>query len=285
MSWQVLGDVAAIAGGIRALLVQLLHPLAMAGVADHSDYRAGALIRLQRTSAYVTTLTFGSTRDAFDVSRTVRRLHERVHGWAPDGRPYDADDPHLLAWVSVALTSSFLATDRAYAARRVTGVEADRFVAEQSRGAALLDRRVDVDALARDGAAVDALRRGTLELPMIADGTLPVSVAELDTTLAAFRPELTLNHQGRDAARFLLWPNLPVAVKAGYLPILAGALATVEPDLRREVRLPAWPLADAGVRISARAVLHILRASRGESPVVRGATARAAATMSRARGG
>src|SRR5688500_18964402 len=107
-SWTIISDPAAIVGGIRALLVQLLHPLAMAGVADHSRFRDNALSRLQRTSAYVTATTFGATTDALAAAATVRRVHTRVRGVAPDGRPYAAADPHLLAWVSMALTSSFL---------------------------------------------------------------------------------------------------------------------------------------------------------------------------------
>jgi hypothetical protein len=118
-SWRIIGEPAAIAGGIRGLLAQVSHPLAMAGVHDHSAFREDPLGRLQRTSAYVTTSTFGSTAEAISVAGRVRAVHPRVHGTAPDGRPYRADDPRLLVWVSISLTSSFLTvgTRRPHACR------------------------------------------------------------------------------------------------------------------------------------------------------------------------
>jgi uncharacterized protein (DUF2236 family) len=275
-SWRVVAEPAAIAGGVRALLVQLLHPLAMAGVADHSQFRDDPLGRLQRTSGYVTTTTFGSTREALAVAGVVRRTHAQVGGVAPDGRPYAADDPHLLAWVSIALTSSFLATDRAYAPRPVDEAAADAFVAEQSRAAALLDPRLDLDALEADADARTALRRGELSLPMLDEGLLPRTEVQLRRRLADYRPELRLDDTGRQAVRFLLWPRLPPPIKAGYLPLVAGALATLEPEQRRIAGLSAsrvavWPLA-----AQARATLTTLRVTTGVSPSARAAADRAA---------
>ena len=189
-SWQVIGEPAAIAGGLRALLLQVAHPFAMAGVDDHSAFREDPIGRLQRTSAYVTTTTFGSTREVLQVSRIVRGVHRRVRGTTSDGRVYSADDPHLLAWVSIALTSSFLAADTRWSPLPVAGAQADAFVAEQSRIAALLDRRVDLDIFDHDEAARRALRAGDYELPMLTDGTLPSSVAELTDLLSSYAPEL-----------------------------------------------------------------------------------------------
>lgn len=276
-SWRVIADPAAIVGGLRALLVQLLHPLAMAGVADHSAFRSQPLGRLRRTSRYVTTVTFGSCGEALAASRQVRRVHRRVRGTAPDGRSYRADDPHLLAWVSVALTSSFLASDRAYAARPAAGAQADAFVAEQSRAAALLDPRVDLDALDGDPVRLRALRADRLPLPMIEDGSLPVTVADLHAAVDRYRPELHLSEQGRQAVRFLRRPPVPVGVRAAYVPALAGALATIPPELRAllGVRLPgpARPLVVANVA----ALLALLRTVRGSSPVLQAAWQRAAA--------
>lgn len=276
-SWRVLGEPAAIVGGVRALLTQLTHPLAMAGVADHSGFRDDPLGRLQRTSGYVTALTFGSTREAFAVTRAVRRAHAGVRGTAPDGRAYAADDPHLLAWVGIALASSFLATDRAYAPRPVDPATADAFVAEQSRGAALLDPRVDLAAIEHDADALTALRAGELSLPMVDDGTLPGSVAELDAALARFRSELAVDDQGRAALRFLLWPDVPAPIRAGYLPLLAGALATVPPDLRRLLGMPANRPAARLLRLQTRGALTLLRTATGPSPNVAAARRRATA--------
>jgi uncharacterized protein (DUF2236 family) len=271
----VLGEPAAIVGGIRSLLTQLMHPLAMAGVSDHSAFRDDPLGRLQRTSGYVTALAFGSTREAFAVTRAVRRVHATVSGNAPDGRRYTAEDPHLLAWVSIALTSSLLATDRAYATTPVDAATADRFVAEQSRGAALLDPRVDVGAIEHDRDAIMALRQGRLPLPMLDDASLPVSVQELEAAGTRYRPELAVDRQGRAALRFLLWPEVPTTVRAGYLPMLAGALATLPPELRRLLGVPAGRATAAVVRANTRSALMVLRAATGPSPGVAAATRRA----------
>lgn len=275
-SWRVIGEPAAIAGGIRGLLLQVAHPLAMAGVADHSAFRTDPLGRLQRTSGYVTTTTFGSTREALVVSQRVRRAHRRVVGTAPDGRPYRADDPHLLAWVSVALTSSFLAADATWAPFPVRRVEADRFVAEQSRIAALLDPRVDVDALLDDEDAHAALRAGQIQLPMVADGTLPTSVASLDEALAGFADDLGVNDQGREAVRFLRRPPIPVVSRAGYRVLFAGATATLTATERHALELDLSPIGAATARARTEALLMLLRVTSGTSPSERLAIRRAA---------
>src|SRR5688572_9586068 len=101
------GDASMFIGGLRALLLQSLHPLAMAGVAGHSGYRGDPWGRLQRTSTFLATTTFGPAEDAQAAVDHVRAIHERVRGTAPDGRPYAAGDPHLLAWVHVAEIDSF----------------------------------------------------------------------------------------------------------------------------------------------------------------------------------
>jgi uncharacterized protein (DUF2236 family) len=272
-SWQVIGEPAAIAGGLRGLLVQVAHPLAMAGVHDHSAFRDDPLGRLQRTSAYVTTTTFGSTREALRISHRVRAVHPRVQGIAPDGRRYRADDPRLLTWVSIALTSSFLAGHRAWAPFPLE--DEDAFVREQSRIGALLDPRVDLRELERDPGALEELRTQRLALPMIDDGTLPTTVAQLDETLASYHAELGINHQGRDALRFLRRPPIPLVARGGYRSLLTGALGSLPPPLQTalEVRWP--PAASRAAVAQAGAVLSAMRAGVGTSPSKRAAEARA----------
>ena len=80
----------------------------MAAVAEHSDYRGDPWGRLQRTSRFVATTTFGETADVQQAIARVRAVHQRVTGTAPDGRPYSASDPHLLTWVHIAEADSFL---------------------------------------------------------------------------------------------------------------------------------------------------------------------------------
>ncbi|MFO7961916.1 MAG: oxygenase MpaB family protein [Nitriliruptoraceae bacterium] len=274
-SWLVIGEPAAIAGGLRGLLVQVAHPLAMAGVHDHSAFREDPLGRLQRTSAYVTTTTFGSTREALQVSRRVRAVHPKVRGTAPDGRSYRADDPRLLTWVSIALTSSFLAGHRLWAPQVLSSTEEDAFVAQQSHIGALLDPRVDLEGLLRDAAAQAELRAGRVHLPMIADGTLPTSVAALEEVLASFHHDLGINHQGREALAFLRRPPIPLAARAGYRSLLTGALGSLEPQLQEalERRRPAW-VSRAAVA-QAGATLSTMRAMVGTSPSLRAAEQRA----------
>jgi uncharacterized protein (DUF2236 family) len=276
-SWRVIAEPAAIAGGIRGLLLQVAHPLAMAGVHDHSAFREDPLGRLQRTSAYVTASVFGSTREAIDIAARVRRAHPHVHGTAPDGRPYRADDPHLLAWVGLALTSSFLAGHRTWAPHQLTVDEEDRFVLEQSRIAALLDPRVDLDELRADPATGPAFRAGTLPLPMLDDGTLPRDVAEMEVSLAAFRPELGVNHQGREAVSFLRWPPLPLPVRAGYLTLFGGAVGSLPASVRSLLGLSLRPTAARAAVLNTRVALTAMRVSTGTSPTERIARSRAAA--------
>ena len=103
-TWEVNGSLATLVGGIRAPMLQACHPLALAGVEQHSSYRQDPLGRLQRTNLYVTTSTFGTTALAEQTAAMVRRVHESVVGTSPDGRPYSAEDPRLLLWVHLGLT-------------------------------------------------------------------------------------------------------------------------------------------------------------------------------------
>lgn len=271
-SWRVIGHPAAIVGGIRGLLVQLAHPLAMAGVHDHSAFRTDPLGRLQRTSAWVSATTFGSTDEALAVTRRVRRGHRHVRGVAPDGRRYAAEDPELLGWVSIALTSSFLTAYRLWAPWELDAEDA--FVAEQSRIAALLDPRVDLDELAFDPQARGQLRTGTLSLPMIEEGNLPTTVDELDVRLATFVPDLGVNRQARDAIRFLRHPPLTIGALSGYQLLLAGALGSLSDDVVAALEL-RWPAVVRRASIAATGVaVEALGRSAGPSPTLIAASER-----------
>ena len=117
-------------GGIGALLLQTLHPLAMAGVAEHSNYQADPLGRLRRTAAFVGTTTFGTVREAEKAVQQVRRVHRRVTGVAPDGRPYSADDPALVTFIHAAEVSSFLESARRFGPRDLTPEQCDQYYDE-----------------------------------------------------------------------------------------------------------------------------------------------------------
>src|ERR1700754_1566434 len=130
---RVHADASMFVGGLRALLLQSLHPMAMAGVAEHSDYRGDPWGRLQRTSTFLAVTTFGTAADAQRAVDRVRGIHQRVHGIAPDGRPYRASDPRLLEWVHVAEVDSFLLARQLYGANPLDQSGRDGYVADTAR--------------------------------------------------------------------------------------------------------------------------------------------------------
>jgi uncharacterized protein (DUF2236 family) len=219
--WRVHADAAMFVAGIRALLLQSLHPLAMAGVAGHSGYKGDPWGRLQRTSTFLATTTFGTIADAEALIERVRGIHQGVRGRAPDGRPYAASDPHLLKWVHVAEADSFLRAYQRYAATPLTPAEADRYVAQ---------------------ACVVATRLGVIDPP--------TSVAGLNATIESYRPELESTPAARDAARFLLLhPPLPWSARPGYGALAGAGVALLPPWARRHLALPALPLADRAIAL------------------------------------
>ncbi|MEP7090870.1 MAG: oxygenase MpaB family protein, partial [Nocardioidaceae bacterium] len=130
---QVHGDASMFVGGIRALLMQSLHPLAMAGVMDHSGFEGDPWGRLQRTSYFLAVTTFGTAADAEKMVAAIRSVHETVVGTAPDGRAYAASDPHLLRWVHIAEIDSFLTAHQRYGAQPLDAEECDTYVAQTAR--------------------------------------------------------------------------------------------------------------------------------------------------------
>ena len=120
-------------GGIRALLLQSLHPLAMAAVAGHSGFRGDPWGRLQRTSYFLAVTTFGRAGDAQEAIARVRAIHRRVTGIAPDGRPYAASDPHLLTWVHIAEADSFLRAHTRFGTQPLDQAGRDGYVADLAR--------------------------------------------------------------------------------------------------------------------------------------------------------
>lgn len=200
-------------GGVRALLLQSLHPLAMAGVAAHSGYKGDPWGRLQRTSHFLAVTTFGPADDAEAMVRRIRAVHERVRGTAPDGRAYAASDPHLLTWVHVAEIDSFLAAHQRYGREPLDQAGRDSYVRQTARVAEALG-------------AVDP----------------PRSEAELRDRVDSYRPELAGTEAAREAARFiLLTPPLPALARAPYSAIALGALELLPSWARAGLGLPTPP--------------------------------------------
>ncbi|NNM46791.1 oxygenase MpaB family protein [Knoellia koreensis] len=238
--WKVHADAAMFPAGIRALLLQSLHPLAMAGVAAHSGYKGDAWGRLQRTSEFLATTTFGTVDDAEQAIRRVRAIHRRVRGTAPDGRPYAASDPHLLRWVHVAEADSFLTAYQHYAATPLDDAEADRYVEQAALVAGLLG-------------VEDA----------------PTTVAGLRAAIESYRPELEGTPAAREAARFLLVsPPLPLAARPGYAALAAGAVSMLPWWARWPLRLPWLPVTEqlVGRRVGGVATSVVRWAMQAEDP-------------------
>ena len=132
--WKVHADFTSMmTGGVSALLLQALHPVALAGVWDHSTFRTDILGRLRRTATFVAGTTYGNRRDALALIERVKSIHLGVTGIAPDGQPYRASDPDLLTWVHVAEVSSFLKAYLRYGSASLSADEQDRYYAETSR--------------------------------------------------------------------------------------------------------------------------------------------------------
>jgi uncharacterized protein (DUF2236 family) len=250
VTWRVHADPLLALGGLRALLLQAVHPLAMAGVSAHSDFRADPWGRLFRTAQYVGTVSYGTTTEARQAAARVRGVHRRVRGIDPvTGLAYRASDPELLTWVHVTEVDSFLTTARR-GGLSLTGEEADRYVAEQAGSGALL--------------GVPANRA-------------PHSVAEIHEYYREMRPQLMVGRQAREAARFVMHPPMPrkVALLTPARPAWYGlgglAFGLLPAWVRRMYRLPGLPTTDLGATLAARALRTTLMRvpeSRREGPAV-----------------
>lgn len=212
-------DASMFIGGMRALLLQSLHPLAMAGVAQHSDYKADPWGRLQRTADFLATTSFGPADVAEQTIARIRKVHSYVHGTASDGRPYSASDPHLLRWVHVAEVDSFIAAHRAYGSEKLSEATYDGYVEDM----AVIARKLGVTAP-------------------------PTSVQGLRDQLFMFRGELHATPESRDVARYLLLtPPLPLATRIPYSLISAAAIAILPAWARADLRLPYLPVTERAV--------------------------------------
>jgi uncharacterized protein (DUF2236 family) len=260
VTWRVHADPTFSVGGIRALLLQALHPVAMDGVHQFSAaFRTAPWPRLTRTAEYVATLTFGTRREALRAVRRVRGMHGELAGVDPTtGRSYRVDDPDLLLWVHACEVESLLSVARR-AGVPLTDEEADRYVAEQVTAAMLI--------------GVDA-------------ADVPASVAELDDYFDRVRPELALTPAARNAYGFIVLPPMPAWVqlltpaRPGWAGLASLAAATLPKWARRMYGLPAFDVteaaATAAVRLLRRSALAVPAGVR-ESPIVRAARERVAA--------
>jgi uncharacterized protein (DUF2236 family) len=208
---RVHGDASMFVGGLRALLLQTLHPAVMTAVARHSDFREDPWGRLARTSTFLAEMAFAADGDAQAAVDRVRYVHERIRGRTAAGQPYRADDPHLLLWVHVAGTDSFLRAHQRFGQRPLDAAGADEYVRQ---------------------AGVVAQALGATDVP--------TTVAELDATIEAFRPELGAGEDAAETVAFLMRnPAMPLTLRPAYALLRRAAVAS----------LPDWAIAELGLRV------------------------------------
>jgi uncharacterized protein (DUF2236 family) len=211
--WAVHGSLPTLVGGIRALLMQALHPGALAGVTQHSRYEQDALGRLAGTTQWLTVVTFGDTAAADRECARVRGMHRKVVGtYATEqgARPYAASDPDLLRWVHIAFTDSFLATHRVWGGPIPGGDDA--YVREWAKAGELV---------------------GVVDPPR--------SVADLEQQLADYAPDLRGGEAALATVDFIRHVPVPLAGRPAYAVLFAGAVSTMPPEHRRLLELPNLP--------------------------------------------
>lgn len=202
VTWRIHSDFPAMmSGGICALMLQTLHPRALAGVWDHSNFRGDLLGRLRRTTAFVSGTSFAPTAAAEALIARVSAIHRQVRGVAPDGRNYAADDPDLLTWVHVTEMASFLRGYQRYRRADLPQELRDQYFAETARVAEALG--------ARD---------------------VPRSAAEIDAYFDAQRTELQFSARSREVLRVLAGVDLQLPGKAVLREVFLGAGAALLPD-------------------------------------------------------
>ncbi|TML30925.1 MAG: DUF2236 domain-containing protein [Actinobacteria bacterium] len=256
VTWRVNRETVLLAGGGRALLLQVAHPLVAAGVAEHSDYREDPWRRLYRTLDVTTRIVFGDAETSREAARGLRAVHARVRGVAGDGTPYDARDPELLLWVWATLVDTSLEVYTRYV-RPLSPDERRRYCLEQRRF----------------GEAVG-----------IPAGRFPADDAELRGYVQRMvERELRVTEVGRDVARSTLRPPLPGPLGPAARPVgeLLGLLTVglLPERLRRDYGLAWDPARAALLRASTATVRRLLPLLPGllrEFPAARAASRRAA---------
>jgi len=244
VTWRIHADFAGmLSGGLCALMLQTLHPRALAGVWDHSNFRTDLIGRLRRTTAFVGGTTYAPTMAAHQLVDRVKAIHGKVRGTTADGAAYGADDPDLLTWVHVTEMYSFLAGYRRYRRRDLHAGIADRYYDETRRVAEALG--------ARD---------------------VPGSEAAVEAYFAERQMELRFDERSREVLTVLAAIELPVPMAGLSRELFLGAGAAL---------LPAWAIEKLDRSPRQRAEAQFAAAAlRGLAPVFRGALSEGVAARS-----
>jgi uncharacterized protein (DUF2236 family) len=233
VAWRVSTDLASPVAGLQSLLMQALHPLAMAGVDQHSGWRRDPVGRLAATSAYLATVTFGERAVALHAAARVRRIHDHVRGVdAVTGRPYAAGDPALLLWVHAALVQSSLAAVWAFGTP-LSAEDSDRYVEEMMVAAELIG----------------------VPRPQV-----PSSVADLERYVASVRPGLRYTPAAGESMAYLLNPpGLDEEIAEFWRDVRDAAIALL-PEWARQMYGYSAPPLSPGRRAEIRQSLGVLDA-------------------------
>lgn len=241
--WAVHGSMPTIVAGIRTLLMQALHPGALAGVHEHSNFREDPLGRLARTIRWIFTVTYGSTAAAQAASARLRRLHEPVQGTYRDGmgslRSYSANDPDLARWVHIAFMDAFLSAHKIWGGPIPGGPDA--YVREWAQAGRLMG----------------------VQDP-------PLTEAEMRRQLARYNAELRADSRVEETVSFIRNPPLHPLLRPGYRIMFAGAVYSLEPAYRRMLglrtpRLGPFPLPVKLATKVTLGVVHLALGRRGPS--------------------
>jgi uncharacterized protein (DUF2236 family) len=217
-------------GGISGLLLQMLHPLALAGVWDHSNFRQDMIGRLRRTARFIAITTYGERGAAEAAIERVKRIHQAVHGTLPDGTPYSAGDPRLLAWIHVAGSLSFLDAWIRLMEPAMPRADQDRYFAEVADGA----RRLGADPV-------------------------PTTRAEAEALLRAFIPELVADERSRSVRDIILRTKGSAAMIPVERLLTQSAIDLLPPFARRMHGLSASGLTRPALFASARGLARTLQ--------------------------
>ncbi|UZX01826.1 DUF2236 domain-containing protein [Arthrobacter sp. CDRTa11] len=236
--WAVHGSMPTIVAGIRTLLMQALHPGALAGVHEHSNFREDPLGRLARTIRWIFTVTYGSTAAAQEASARLHRLHEPVQGTYLDGqgrpRTYSANDPDLARWVHIAFMDAFLSAHKIWGGPIPGGPDA--YVREWAQAGRLMG----------------------VEDP-------PLTEAEMRRQLDRYNSDLRADGRVKETVAFIRNPPLHPLLRPGYRIMFAGAVYSLEPTYRRMLglrnpRLGPFPLP---VKLATKVTLGVVHLALG----------------------
>jgi len=223
--------VAMMVGGITALLLQMLHPHALQGVLDHSDFRADMHGRLRRTARFIAVTTYGQRDAAEREIERVNRIHTPVRGTLPSGEPYSATDPQTLAWVHLAEAWSFLAAHLRYVRPDMSSADQDRYFAQF----AIIARKLHADPV-------------------------PETRAEAADLMLAMRPRLQPRPEAREIARLILAPRGQGPLASTAQPFLTAAAVDLLPPFARTMLALRGPgLGTVPTRMATRALGGTLR--------------------------